>query len=344
MTRRVGRHAVVCLVPAALAAVLSLHLRAQDPTFTISDLVGQQGPADPLPSSWTLNPPFALSPTSLFRRPDGRIHVTARAQNLSLDLPANYASQLNTSATRLNPFSGTEELLEPMVTVEGTCWERAGSCDYVVDAATCTVVERDHGTGALQRITGGACQSSTPDGQSRLNARYPFITAVGYQSSQGLLIGTCTSSSAIYLIQPGANTVQRIAGTGVPGYDLDNVPATTARIDCPRGIIETAYVPGNPGATEGIVFAEFANNIVRRVNGSGIIRYGRRQSWVHRTRQRRRRFGHGGEALFAGLRHARRRPVLRLRERQRPQGERHHGHHHHRGRKRAGLVAVGRRS
>ena len=253
------------LLLAAAVACLTLQFAAQGTGYVVGDVAGSQAPADPLPVSWTLNPPFALAPTGVFTRADGRIHVTARSRNLGLDLPANYASVPNTAVSRINPFGGPEEFIEPMVTTEGPCWERGGTCDYVADAATCAVYERDHASGAIQRITGGVCQSSTPDGQARLTARYPFITALGYNPSLGLLLGTCTSSSAIYRIQPGINLVERIVGTGVSGYDLDNVPATTARIGCPRGLIEPSFVPGNPGAIDGIVFAEADNHLVRRV-------------------------------------------------------------------------------
>lgn len=60
-----------------------------------------------------------------------------------------------------------------------------------------------------------------------------------------------------------AGIITTIAGTGISGYDGDNGPATSAKINGPYGI--ALDTEGN------IYFADDWENVVRKINGSGII-------------------------------------------------------------------------
>ncbi|MDH4065038.1 MAG: hypothetical protein OEW19_11610 [Acidobacteriota bacterium] len=100
MAKRGWKRARPGVTLAALCIGLTLTLGAQNPSFVITDLAGQQAPQDPLPASWTLNPNFALEPFGIFRRADGRLHVTARNNNLYLEPPRR------TSSARRSPRAG----------------------------------------------------------------------------------------------------------------------------------------------------------------------------------------------------------------------------------------------
>lgn len=71
-----------------------------------------------------------------------------------------------------------------------------------------------------------------------------------------LFCATCT-------VRSNAQLIHTIAGTGVAGYAGDGMPATSARVNGPQGVV-TDY-SGN------VYFSDAANHVIRKIAPSGII-------------------------------------------------------------------------
>ena len=64
-------------------------------------------------------------------------------------------------------------------------------------------------------------------------------------------------------LAPAQNIVNTIAGTGIAGYTGDGVQATTSEVSNPCDVVVDAS--GN------IIFSDYNNNRIRKINTSGII-------------------------------------------------------------------------
>ena len=76
----------------------------------------------------------------------------------------------------------------------------------------------------------------------------------------------------VYISEYGGNRIRKIltngqivtvAGTGISGYNGNNIPATEANICYPFGLAVTE--------SDELIFADYGNNLVRKVSSNGII-------------------------------------------------------------------------
>jgi len=94
---------------------------------------------------------------------------------------------------------------------------------------------------------------------TRAQLNFPFGVALGRDGS--LYIGE-RYNHRVRRISP-SGTITTVAGTGVDGFSGDNVPATSARLNEPRGVAVDA--------NDNLYIADFGNNRIRKVTPAGII-------------------------------------------------------------------------
>jgi len=99
------------------------------------------------------------------------------------------------------------------------------------------------------------------DGGMATSARLKFIWGIALDNAGNLYL--CDGpNDRVRMVDPSGK-INTIAGTGVAGYDLDNVPATDAKLNKPLGVFI---------APDGKIYiSDCDNNRVRKIDNSGII-------------------------------------------------------------------------
>ncbi len=110
-------------------------------------------------------------------------------------------------------------------------------------------------------ITTVAGGGSGGDGGPAIDAElnYPLDAVI---ASDGSLYIADTHNHRLRHVDPEGN-ITTIAGTGVPGYNNDNIPATSALLNYPAGVAL--------GPDGSIYIADTGNNRIRRIGTDGII-------------------------------------------------------------------------
>ena len=112
--------------------------------------------------------------------------------------------------------------------------------------------------GIITTIAGGGTGG---DGGPALGARLSFPHGIGFMKDGGLLIAE-EGGQRIRRIAPDG-TIHTLAGTGVGGYSGDGGPATAAKVNTPRYVLQAA--------DGSIYFTEKTSHVVRRIMPDGTI-------------------------------------------------------------------------
>ncbi len=113
----------------------------------------------------------------------------------------------------------------------------------------------------INTVAGNATGGYLSDGVPATSTELHNPTTIAKDAAGNLYIADY-SNARVRMVNP-AGIISTIAGTGVAGYNFDNVPATTAKLNQPNGVAVDAA--GN------IYIAEMAGNRIRKINTSGII-------------------------------------------------------------------------
>jgi uncharacterized repeat protein (TIGR01451 family) len=116
-------------------------------------------------------------------------------------------------------------------------------------------------TGDISTFAGDGTASSTGDGGVATSATINRPGGLGVDSSGNVYVSEW-DGHVIRKIN-GSGNISTIAGTGTPGFSGDGGAATSAELNNPRGVIVDSS--GN------VYIAEFGNNRVRKIDGSGNI-------------------------------------------------------------------------
>jgi hypothetical protein len=170
------------------------------------------------------------------------------------------------------------EILEPSLSDTGPCPGGAGQCLWTVDAWSCGIFATNLTTRITTLYSGGTCTGNAAEGRTRQNASFPRISAFGLDvdPAGGVLarVGTCDfrfSDHTLYTV-PETGPVTRLAGVpGASGYNGDNIPATSATLNCTIGRVLGSRLYDRPNLRFYVTFADSLNNRVRAVDEAGII-------------------------------------------------------------------------
>lgn len=99
------------------------------------------------------------------------------------------------------------------------------------------------------------------DGGAATSAKLKYIWGLALDAAGNLYM--CDAPNDRVRKVDASGIITTIAGSGTPGYDLDNVAATAAKLNRPLNV----FVAGDGK----IYIADYANNRVRRIDNSGII-------------------------------------------------------------------------
>jgi len=153
---------------------------------------------------------------------------------------------------------GGPATLAQFESVAGVCVDKTGNI-YISENLGHRIRKIDVG-GIITTVAGNGTAGSTGDGGPAIiaeisNPNEVFVDGTGnvYIPDQGGRVRKVNTSGII----------STIAGTGVGGYSGDGGPATLAKISLPNDV----YVD----AAGNVYFAEYINNVIRKVNTSGII-------------------------------------------------------------------------
>ena len=115
--------------------------------------------------------------------------------------------------------------------------------------------------GDITTVAGNGTFGALGDGGPATSAQLGDPRDVSPVASGGFLIAD-TNNSEIRFVSP-SGVITTVAGTGTAGYNGDEIPATSAQLNGPRGV---EALPGG-----GFLIADFFNNRVRLVDSAGII-------------------------------------------------------------------------
>ncbi|MCD6013490.1 MAG: hypothetical protein K0Q79_3352 [Flavipsychrobacter sp.] len=112
-------------------------------------------------------------------------------------------------------------------------------------------------SGNITTIAGNGTAGTMGDGGPATNAQLTLVS-VAVDNFNNIYIADATN----HLVRKvdASGTIRRVAGTGLPGYNGDNIAATEAQLANPTGIAVDAA--GN------IYIADFRNNRIRHINST----------------------------------------------------------------------------
>jgi hypothetical protein len=144
----------------------------------------------------------------------------------------------------------------------GVAVDTAGNI-YIADYGNSRVRKVDAITGVITTIAGTGTSGYGGDGGPATNAPLRDPRGVAVDTAFNIYIAD-TGNSRIRMITGSSGVITTIAGTGVDGYNGDNITATTARLNYPSGVaVDTAG---------SIYIADSDNDRIRKVTGSpGVI-------------------------------------------------------------------------
>ena len=136
--------------------------------------------------------------------------------------------------------------------------DRSGNL-YIVDVGN-SRVRMVNTSGIISTIAGNGAFDYSGDGGPATQASFRYSAGIAVDSSGNIYVAD-TNNCRIRRISGGIITT--VAGTGVWGYNGDNVPATTAQLKGPQGVWVDSS--GN------LYIADSGNQRIRRVDASGKI-------------------------------------------------------------------------
>jgi YVTN family beta-propeller protein len=141
----------------------------------------------------------------------------------------------------------------------GLVFDSAGN--LVFGDSTSRIRKIDHSTGKISTIAGDGVFGYSGDGGSALKASIGQPFQITYDSTGNLYfdqVGDCV----VRKVDTGG-IITTVAGTGTCGYNGDNIPAKTAELNEPRGVVVDSS--GN------VYIGDTFNHRVRKVDTTGTI-------------------------------------------------------------------------
>jgi uncharacterized protein (TIGR03437 family) len=132
---------------------------------------------------------------------------------------------------------------------------------YFSDTGNLRVRRISQNSGAIDTFAGNGQSGFSGDGGAARGASFNRLSALAFDSLGGLLIAD--GLSRVRRVDPVTNTVNTFAGTGFTGLNGDNIPATSADLFGPSGLVRE--VSGS------ILIAASADALIRRVKTDGNI-------------------------------------------------------------------------
>jgi hypothetical protein len=115
--------------------------------------------------------------------------------------------------------------------------------------------------GVIATLAGTGVSGFSGDGGAATAAKLNFVHSAAPTSDGGYLLAD-TLNNRVRKVTAGG-VISTVAGTGSAGYTGDNGPATSARINNPRGVVALA--------DGGFLFPDTNNHRVRKVSAAGVI-------------------------------------------------------------------------
>lgn len=132
---------------------------------------------------------------------------------------------------------------------------------YIADTYNYRVRRVDATTGVITTVAGNGTQGNTGDGGQATAAELGGPIGLAMDSAGNLYIADHVSS--VVRKVTAAGIISTVAGTGTAGYNGDDVPATSAELNQPSGIVLDS--------AGDLYIADTFNNRIRMVGASGII-------------------------------------------------------------------------
>lgn len=133
---------------------------------------------------------------------------------------------------------------------------------YIADFSNQRVRRIDTETGLISTVAGTGVAGFDGDGPATSKQLYDPVH-VFFEASGDLLIADVTNER-IRRLDLATGVLTTVAGTGTKGYNGDGIPATSAHLNQPTGVVSDAE--GN------IFFADLQNHRIRRIDAStGLI-------------------------------------------------------------------------
>lgn len=126
---------------------------------------------------------------------------------------------------------------------------------------TNNVVRKTDATGTIRRVAGSGGTGYSGDGGPATLATFRNIFGLATDATGNLYI--CDAQNNCIRKVNTSGIISTVAGTGMPGYNGDNIAATSAWLYQPTGV----YMDGMGN----MYIADSYNNRIRKVNASGII-------------------------------------------------------------------------
>ena len=133
---------------------------------------------------------------------------------------------------------------------------------FIADIAANTVRMIDHSTGLISIVAGNGTAGYTGDGGSATLAKLnrPFGLSI---DATGNLFISDNGNDVVRKVDAITHNISTYAGNNVAGYSGDGGPATAAKLNGP------AFIGLDAG--DDLFIADENNNVIRKVNSSGII-------------------------------------------------------------------------
>ena len=133
---------------------------------------------------------------------------------------------------------------------------------YVADTQNNRVRRISVATGMVSTVAGTGTAGSAGDGGPATSAQLRSPGNIALDGQGNLLIAD-TGNNKIRKVSASTSTISTIAGTGVAGYNGDNINGTTAQLNQPSDVC--------PDPSGNIFIADTQNHLVRKINTSGVI-------------------------------------------------------------------------
>jgi hypothetical protein len=189
----------------------------------------------------------------------GRAYISATDSHRiwRLDLDGKLTHIAGTGERASGPDGPATETA--MMSPRGLAFSSAGEL-YVAEYGGSKI--RKLSNGMLVTVAGTGLDASTGDDGPALGAAVNTPTGIAFDTKGRLLI-TETLSHVVRRIDFDSGVISRVAGTRDAGRENDAGNATATNINSPFGITEW------PIGSNGFVFAEYGNALVRAVNSDG---------------------------------------------------------------------------
>jgi len=143
---------------------------------------------------------------------------------------------------------------------------------YVGDTGNFRVRKINLATGSISTVAGNGVQGLPLEGKPATDSPLGFISAITADAAGNLWIAD-TTNYQIHLVAAASGFITKVAGTGTPGFDGDDVPALTSRIGIVAGLAtdnsSNLWIADNSNLR--ILFLDAGTGLLRTVAGGGDV-------------------------------------------------------------------------